>query len=84
MDSENLGTIKIFIRAYEKRGDGINAFLVYKIETKVKIFLFEYINNFRFLIFLVTIKIILMFGDDLVIFLVYAKSLLINIKVKAI
>uniref|UniRef100_A0A183CDP8 PX domain-containing protein n=1 Tax=Globodera pallida TaxID=36090 RepID=A0A183CDP8_GLOPA len=29
------GSIQIFIRAYEKRGEGINAFIVYKIETKV-------------------------------------------------
>lgn len=38
MDSEISGTIEVFIRAYEKRGDGINAFLVYKIETKVNRF----------------------------------------------
>jgi hypothetical protein len=30
------GSIQIHIRAYEKRGEGINAFIVYKIETKVK------------------------------------------------
>jgi len=29
------GSIQVFIRAYEKRGEGINAFLVYKIETRV-------------------------------------------------
>ena len=29
------GSIDVFIRAYEKRGDGINAYLVYKIETRV-------------------------------------------------
>lgn len=31
----NDGKIEIFIRAYEKKGDGINAYLVYKIETRV-------------------------------------------------
>lgn len=41
MDSENIGTIEVFIRAYEKRGDGINAYLVYKIETRVNIYKFE-------------------------------------------
>ncbi|KAI6238425.1 Sorting nexin-2 [Aphelenchoides fujianensis] len=29
------GSIHVFIRAYEKRGEGINAYLVYKIETRV-------------------------------------------------
>lgn len=29
------GSIEINIRTYEKRGEGINAYLVYKIETKV-------------------------------------------------
>lgn len=29
------GSIQVFIRAYEKRGEGINAYLVYKIETRV-------------------------------------------------
>ncbi|KAL3125004.1 hypothetical protein niasHT_009303 [Heterodera trifolii] len=29
------GSIQIFIRAYEKRGEGINAYIVYKIETMV-------------------------------------------------
>jgi len=29
------GQICIFVRAYEKRGEGINAFIAYKIETKV-------------------------------------------------
>ncbi|KAI6183211.1 Sorting nexin-2 [Aphelenchoides bicaudatus] len=29
------GSIQIFIRAYERKGEGINAYLVYKIETRV-------------------------------------------------
>ncbi|KAF7639775.1 PX domain-containing protein [Meloidogyne graminicola] len=32
---DNDGKILIFVRAYEKRGEGINAFIAYKIETQV-------------------------------------------------
>nr|CAD2187686.1 unnamed protein product [Meloidogyne enterolobii] len=32
---DNVGMLSIFVRAYEKRGEGINAFIAYKIETKI-------------------------------------------------
>uniref|UniRef100_A0A914NS30 PX domain-containing protein n=1 Tax=Meloidogyne incognita TaxID=6306 RepID=A0A914NS30_MELIC len=32
---ETDGMLSIFVRAYEKRGEGINAFIAYKIETKI-------------------------------------------------
>lgn len=38
------GSIQVFIRAYEKRGEGINAFLVYKIETRVGPVIAKYRN----------------------------------------
>lgn len=38
------GNIEVSIRAYEKRGEGINAYLVYKIETRVCFFILRFLS----------------------------------------